>query len=335
MAAGTRFVIALLFVVYLVDLLFQHLPLRKLISRAVPIFSAGALTILPTLYYNWLSSGRLLPQQLPTEKTFWVNLADAFTAIFTNVFYTHNTLLSVSLVLVLLIGWALIHRSAQGKQPIQPTILRIFRLLGLWSVSYLVVLLVQRSITFFSPLNSRILVMITLWMMFGLSILLAILYRHHLVWLNGLGLVLALTAIGSEIHTLRTIPANDAMIELASSPRIRWLQKHTKPDDLIIGDNTPDVSLLLGNHSISFSTEPYTYVLEYEPLVGYLNRHCDEYPRVWMAIQEKVHQGTDFDLKYGPFIADLAAGHTEAYPEFERVASPDELTIYRVQCTKP
>ena len=114
MAAGTRFVIALLFVVYLVDLFVQRHPIKEIIKRSTLLFTAGAVTIVPTIIYNFISSGRFLPAQLPTEKTFWVNLTDVFTAIFTQVFYKLNLPFVIGLVLLLLIGWILIRRSGQS-----------------------------------------------------------------------------------------------------------------------------------------------------------------------------------------------------------------------------
>lgn len=335
MAAGTRFVIALLFVVYLVDLFVQRHPIKEIIKRSTLLFTAGAVTIVPTIIYNFISSGRILPAQLPTEKTFWVNLTDVFTAIFSQVFYKFNLLLCIGLVFLLLVGWILIRRSGQVFGKIDPIKWHYLRLLIFWCTGYLVVLLIQRSITFFSPLNSRILIMITVWMLLGLCLWLVILYQKKQIWLNVFCLLLCLVAIASETYTLFTIPVMDPIVELASSPRIKWLKKHTSEQDLIIGDNSVDVALILGNPSISFSAEPYTYPLEYVPLVRYLDRHCGEYPQMYMAIQHLVHRGTEYDKKFGAFIADLAVGRNEGYPEFTRIKSPDDLVVYQVSCHNP
>ena len=334
LAAGTRFVLALLFVVYLLDQFLHRSSWKKLISNSFLLLSTGSITIIPVLVYTYLVTGRMLPEQLPTDKSFWTNVSDVFSSMFTEVFYYHGTLFTIGLVILLLIGFVLFYKWKKMTESLSLSDRRIFQILFTWSISYLVVVIIQRSITFFSPLNSRILIMVTIFFLFAIGYLLIKQYQNHMVILNALYLMMVIFGCYKEVVTLVNLPGMNPILELSESSRIKWLRKNTTPEDLILGDNTVDVALLRGNDSVSFSAVPYTYNLQYEPLSRYLSRHCAEYPKVYMVIQNLIHKNYELDLKYGSFIADLLNKDYSHYKEFNLIDSPPELIIYQISCMK-
>ncbi|MBN1936580.1 MAG: glycosyltransferase family 39 protein [Anaerolineae bacterium] len=187
-------------------------------------------------------------------------------------------------------------------------------LLTLWALSYLGLLLYQRTQTHFDQIGPRLVVpagvaLVLLW-----TVLLVKTVKLEAKYLIYGALLLGALAIRDQVKLWQELEPQSEADAIARSERLSWVAQHTTARDLVVGDDTMDLPFYFGYEAaISFSPYPYTDHPDYDTLMAYLDQHCAEYSNIFLVLRRRCDNETCWRYMYGPFIADLVAGRTEAY----------------------
>lgn len=305
-------------------------------------FLAGAAcAVVPVLVRNAIVAGRLLPEALPSDQGLLVNLRDAAITLAGNwlcdgrwlqpqaAFFGGIAAIALA-VLVSRTGW---RRALEGWLVGDGRELVVG-----WGVLYCGFAVVQRSLSHFDALGTRLMV--------PAGVLLAVLWAALLAgalgsacsrrWGYGVLAVVLAAAMGRECVLLANAAPYRPADDVAASPRLAWLARHTTPSDLIVAENAVDVPFYLGRQAaVSFSRYPYTRHLAYADLVGLADRHDASWTRVLLVLRSTPEGPGPLAHAYGPMLADLYAGHLEAYPRLRVAARLEEAQVFELPAEPP
>lgn len=191
-------------------------------------------------------------------------------------------------------------------------------LLGAWSIAYLALLVVQRSLIHFDGIGPRLVAPATA----ALALLLAGLVTRASRAPSGLALALAVATaaafLAREVQLAQRPAVTDAA-RAAASPRLVWVAENTTAADLVIGDDTMDIPFYLDRPLVvSFSPYPYTDRPTYEHLAAFARERG--YEHAFLVLRNRYRSDSDWRWAYGDFIADVVAGRTGAFPGVTELA---------------
>ncbi len=291
----------------------------------------------PVLVRNFAIDGQLLPGLLPSSSPLLANLQDLGKAAFEqSIVYIPSTLsnyLAIGLIAILVV--IVLTRTKRESQDNNQSPNLTLWILGLWSTSYLVLLVYQRTQTHFDNINLRLTApaLILLFVIILVFLIRAVVPSQRAKQLAAVFLLLL--GCGLEINTLISIPPYHQLDGLMGSPRYRLAKKLTGKNNLIIGHNTIDITFLLQKPTISFSYYPSTPMPSYSEIKDWANTHCGDYGKIYLLLKKSELSDPNYLFRNGLFISDLLEGDISAYPEVilatEYQSDTDHL-IYQFLC---
>jgi hypothetical protein len=110
------------------------------------------------------------------------------------------------------------------------------------------------------------------------------------------------------------------------------VREHTTERDVIVGNDPLDVVFYLRRaQAVSFSPRPYTDAADYDALVRFLDRFADRYERAYLLFRDfNGGRAEAIREQFGPFVADLVAGRTEAYPRLRPLGVLGDTHIFEI-----
>lgn len=205
-------------------------------------------------------------------------------------------------------------------------------ILTIWSVGYLVFLIIQRSRSYFDVDARTIapagIILVILW---TAALLRAA--RPPSAVVASFALALLLLATWREGRAAHHHSVLDLERTVKQSERLTWLAERTSNDDLIIGDDVVDVPFFLHRpFTLSFSPYPYTNFPAYDKIMTYSRIHCREYRNIFLVLRRNATSEEDWRYAFGDFFADLMAGKVEKYPGLVPLEPLNDALIFQVSC---
>ncbi|MCU0223787.1 MAG: glycosyltransferase family 39 protein [Acidobacteria bacterium] len=213
-------------------------------------------------------------------------------------------------------------------------------LVALWAVTYIASLVVLRSLIYFDPIGLRLLGP----SLAVVSLLAAALATHALVlprrtWLTAAAAITLLVAGVVLMRYGRTEPPASAL-GIARSDHMSWIRDHVRPTDLLIADDAVDLALHLNGPDggprrvVSFSAIPDMQPLCEDDLVKLIDaRACvpGADNAAWLILRRRASCDAEWRELFGPFVADLVAGRTAAYPRVTPAATLEDAYVFRIE----
>ncbi len=292
---------------------------RRWTARNLALYTAAfALPALWVIGRSLYFDGALLgPARNPSLRGFGLNWSDMTDALF-KMYLENVERESQGLWFRLsLLGMGLI---LAAQRRLGKTLEKVFLggkayLLTGWALSYLALLLYQRTQTHFDRLGPRLIVPAGVTIVLLWSALLVKTLRLEAKYLIYGALLLAALAIRDQVALWQERSPRSEADAIARSERLSWVAQHTTLRDLIVGDDTIDLPFYFGYEaSISFSPYPYTDYPDYRLLMDYLEPRCAAHPNMFLVLRNRCDRESCWRRRYGDFIADLTAGRTAAYP---------------------
>lgn len=208
-------------------------------------------------------------------------------------------------------------------------------LLPAWAIFYLGLLVMQASLTYFDPMDARLVFPseVTLVLVFTVLVT-AIIPIKTRYWVLP-ALAAALLALSSTTIDAIQINRQHSNFEdiIATSPRLAWVAANTTNRDLIFGDDTMDLPFYLERTAtVSFSPNPYTDYPEYEQWMAFAGKHCSEYENMFLVIRNRYQTTEKWQNSFGPFITDLWKGQLEKYPAIQTVVNLKDALVFKINC---
>jgi 4-amino-4-deoxy-L-arabinose transferase-like glycosyltransferase len=208
-------------------------------------------------------------------------------------------------------------------------------LLALWPAGYLAFLLYCKTRMPIDPINARLTVPATLFLvLLFVSVLVRVVGAKPLVF-TSVSMILAVLAVGNEIPTARAVMRTnvprvyDFEHKLAYSETLTWLSNNVTDRDLVVAEDGLDLPLYLGtvNTLYFLSVWPPTYQFSQADFTDYLERYCGQYEHVYLVLQKDPQRPT---LEAGSFLAELAADPLNPKPGIALKAKFKDGLIYQI-----
>jgi hypothetical protein len=204
-------------------------------------------------------------------------------------------------------------------------------MLMLWILIYLAFLICQRMRTNFD-LDARMVLPAGVMLVLLVAGLAGASLGLHSRCLGYLALALVCVALVREIRLASQPQAPRFEDVIASSERLHWVATQTTSRDLIAGIDTLDIQFYLGRPGVLFFTGlPYAVNAEYDTLMAWVGRHRRQYDRVFFILPRYDKPLAEWQRRYGPFVADLAAGHTDPYPDLRLWCGLADAYVFEVR----
>jgi 4-amino-4-deoxy-L-arabinose transferase-like glycosyltransferase len=314
----------------------SHFKIVKIGWQAALIFLLGwVLTGSTVLAYNLIGIGRIVPANLPSNRSLLMNLADAVNAIFGN-FLPSGIKSSYQFILVfisiILIG--LIARwQGRGADYSKEILLSSGRyLLTIWALVYFCFVVYQRSVIHFDELDLRLmapssvpLIILTAASIAGLA------KGQQKSWIVMAAGLLIIAAVCLEIIFLNQPLATSQAQSINQSQRLSWIATNTTDHDLIIGDTTNDIPYLFKRRAaVSFSAYPYTIILTPQTLKDIVGHYCNHYQGFYLILRKHPGNPAKYRQQFGLFVYNLMYKVGKSYPGIEPLANLADARIYHL-----
>lgn len=330
-----------LFPLIFIGILFLARELRDSRLRLAALFSyiTGALLpIVLVLVHNLFSAGYLMPPILPSNRSWPENAVDAIAATFGNYCGKEGWEIQAEIAVALIAVSVIVLTVQRRTRELAIVFVRQRHyLLTLWFLVFSVFMVYQRTVQHFDRLETRLL--------FPAGIVLILLIAALLVkavdpWVKSSAvfqviLVLAiLVASVQQVQITKDEPVMNVSAQLAKSDRFNWVADHTTNSDLIVGDDTIDITFFYGRTaSVSFSDYPFTVHLTYENLKGFTDNNCNSYQHIYIVLRNYHSWPLDRQLYlFGQFITDVRESRLDAYPGIVLVIHLRDSDVFEVAC---
>lgn len=274
---------------------------------------------LPMLLHNVITAGCALPRQNASTQS----LGQVWSDFQYNLFGCWLGWGPDFVQGLLLLG--LIALAAALARPLAPA-----RAWLLWAGWYAAFIILQRVTTHFDDIGPRLLLpaLIPLLALAGA----ALGRRLPAPVAAGALAVATLWLAGREVWVARRPPVLSVAERVSQVPRLAWIAQNVAAADVVIGDDAIDLPFYLGLRQVgSFSPHPYTAFGDYGPLL----KLADAWSRagagrIWLVLRNRCPDEAAWQAQFGPFVADLAAQRTTAYPRLRPAATLPDAFVWEV-----
>jgi hypothetical protein len=332
-AVGTRYALAPLVIV---GAAFVFIEARQRIRDTALFLVAPAVTAILIVLRNInILNGSLLPHYLPSTTGYLKNIRGTAASL-SSQYASESVPVLAQFILLLLVGLGLLALARKrGRLSTAAAVLiggRGARLLTAFALFYMAFLIVQRSHSYIDAIGARYLlpassVLVVLFAAFAVRASATDVRRLAIA-----GCLVMLAMIGWQVRTTLVTPKYDAQRLIEASDRLTWIQTHTSSADLIIGEDSADVSFYFRRPlTVSYSPFPYTETLPYPKLLGLCRRFKPDYSRILLVL--RAHENSQkWSTRLGPFVYSAAAGQVASYPQIAPLAVLRDGRIYQVTC---
>jgi hypothetical protein len=204
--------------------------------------------------------------------------------------------------------------------------------LTLWVLSYLGFVIYARTRTYFD-LDARTVLPAGVVLVLLIAGLAGASAGRRSSYLGYAALLLVCLALFREVKLASGPPAPTVEQVIAGSERLSWVATQTTERDLITGvGNTLDVPFYLGRSgTLFFHPYPGGEHADYGTLMTWVSRHRTQYDRVFILLPVADISPAEWRRKFGPFVADLAAVDTSAYPKVRLRCRLADACVFEVQ----
>jgi hypothetical protein len=202
--------------------------------------------------------------------------------------------------------------------------------LPLWSIVYLVLLLIQRSRVHADPVNARLIVPAGIF----LVVFVVATGLQGKTRLMHIAILLVLIRIIIEMNIVTSYDNYSKEDTISSSERLLWLRDNTTSNSLVIGDDVVDIPFYLGlRDAVSFSPYPYTDYPDYYRLMNFVVQRCDKYDGVYLVMKDVFNSYSAWENAFGAFIADLVVHRSDEYSAIAFKDRLDDGYIFQIECS--
>jgi hypothetical protein len=280
----------------------------RALAEAAAWAGAALVPVVLVLGRNQAIDGTLMPGAGPSTIAWWVNLGAVLRALLGEV-VGERAWAAQAAVYVLLVGGALLlawrrrDGARRGALPSASTAVLA------WTLGYLLFLVAESSLREFDPIGARLVLPASVP---AAIVACGVITHGWRVPARAAGVVLcgalAFAAV-REVATAREVPPGSTAQEIADSPRLAWLVRHTGPRDLVVGDDDMiDVAFYVRRRTISFVDWPGSDPPSPERLRAWCLLHRGEFDRAWIVLNDRWPHARDWGRRLGPFFARLATG---------------------------
>jgi hypothetical protein len=315
-------------------------------------------------------TGAPMPPAFASDRDFISNLSDTLWTLFGGYSPIGSSGIQAGAAAVVLIGLVLLLAFQKRlREPLSILFGDGRYLLVLWSIGYLSFIVVLRSVSYFSPIDDRIIIpseipLVILFAAFCIQVfkprIRALTKRGDrmvdpgnqssdrvpqpsavrdrvdfpLTMLYGALALAALILSVREIGLTLNTPVYKLQEIIAGSDRLSWIARQTTDRDLIIGDDTMDVPFYLGRDAaVSFSPYPHTVFFTYPVLSQFADRNCARYQHLYLILRSYSEWTYKDQLHlFGRFISDLKFGNAGSYPRVKPVTVLSDAFVFQVTC---
>jgi len=302
------------------------------------------------LIRNFLVSGEFFSTRNPSTIGFKDNVFQAFKAIageYSNILNPNVQIFIICIALLILC--ILIAKKHKLLDTIKSVFVRKERyLLTIWALGYLTFFVLVGTRVFLSPINWRMIMPVKVIIVILFSALIIKTIEIKTQYLICMALIIALFMVNNEVLIAVKKPVFDRDKFVANSGRLSWIEQHTTRRDLIIGDGAVDIAFYLNRPAlISFSPYPEAVVPEYKRIIGFCNKHCNEYENIYIVVSNPEYllshvydmeesgpndQEKKLERFYGSFISDLIYGKLQKYPAVSFLDRLSDTYIFKINC---
>jgi hypothetical protein len=279
--------------------------------REASAFTAAALVpVAAVVLRNRALEGAALPGAPGSGSSVTGNLAETTRILFGTILgrfaWPVEALVALGVVALALLV------ARRREHALAPVVRRAFggdaAILVAWCTAYVAFLVVVRSLRNFDPIDMRLVLPAGV-----IAVLLACgLLAEGLRLSRRAAAVVLLASLAfvtvREARNLVRDPARTTASEIAASERLSWIAANTTPRDLVIGDNTVDVSFYTGRHAIAFSPYPFTDFASEGRVRAWVAAHRGDHDRYWIVLSRRYERAEDWEARFGPWFARLASG---------------------------
>ena len=205
-------------------------------------------------------------------------------------------------------------------------------LLWAWPLGYTGYMVVQRSLLHFDALGARLLGPALVFVPLLAAVALRALLPVTQPWLAAAVLAIALVRGGLVVDRIRAVKAADDPRPGQDSERLHWVKKETGPRDFLIVQRGTDIAFFLGRASLYFTKQPEMAPVTRDDLRRLAEDACPRFERIFLVLQKYRGNEESWRSGYGPFVTDIAAGRTAAYPEVVEEAQLRDGAVFRLVC---
>jgi hypothetical protein len=306
---------------------------------------AASLPIGLILARNQSLIGAVLPSASPSTHGIGLNTLHVLHALSARYLANRFRAVQVALLLTAIVVALWVRRARLGELTRAVLHPRGGAFVALWTVAYLLFLIVDRSVSHFDTLDRRLVLpaSVPLLILLAGALELEAKPRRMTAWW-GIVLLLSFRTV-KEVRTALSEPRFAAQTVVDDSERLRWLQQHTPPETLVIGDDVVDIPFYLHRpRAFSFSPRPYTDWVSYRDVLALCSRSQGQ--PVYLSLSERVkdplqrrddYGSLDSDVDttreaFGPFIAALNEQRLAAYPRIRAAARVRDGDLFAVNC---
>ncbi len=309
---------------------------RIIVSRMALLSAGFALPAAPVVARNFVLFPRAMaaPGQQPAR-----SLHAAASVVFHSLAgsylgpqpsrYVQEAFLALSLLALAALLWR------RGKIPAAlwgKSLNRRSLLLCFWALAYCIFLVCVAVANSVYGMDPRLLMPAGLALILLAGGVLTIAVRPYRRLLSYAALALSLAGIYRELRRA-TQPASPTRQQIvARSQRLTWVATETTGNDLIAGVDTLDIPFYLGPREALFFTGGANHErASYVKMATWVNRRRARYDRVFFILPKYEYGPDEWKARYGTFIADLAAGRTDAYPALHALGRLSDATVFEVR----
>jgi len=308
---------------------------QLLASRAALLVGGFAISAGPLLARNLTLTGSMLgAATLPLTLSPFRGLRDTLNSLAGHYLGRYPSESVQELLLsVLLLGLVI---ALLWQRRLWPTLREILLqngsyVLTLWVLTYTVFVVYGRMKTFFD-LDWRTVLPAGLILALFLGGLAASVSRRQVIPLRSVVVVLVGVALFREVRLAAEPPAPTNEEIIANSDRLNWVATQTSERDLIAGLETESIPFYLDRGVLCFHYLPYGEHADYGKLMTWLGRNRARYDRVFFILPTYHNiEPEAWQLGFGPFVTDLAAGRTGPYPNIRLYVHLPSADVFEIR----
>jgi 4-amino-4-deoxy-L-arabinose transferase-like glycosyltransferase len=336
LAFATRYALASLVFVCIIFLIFDSDNWKQRFNKLFYFVVGFIIPCISIIGHNVITTGSIFPSLNTSNSGLIHNLKNTFYSLFGNYLNRFNPVLEIHLILLagfiilVLLGLRLRKKIFSFLENL---ILKEKRyILILWSCIYLIGLIYQRTRFHFDDIDIRLIVFagIPLSLLFGIIIIKST--HLKIEFILSVLLILLSFSIKREIKASTVSLKYDNKKVISDSERLNWVDNYTSNQDLIIGDDTMDITFYLNRRSVvSFSEYPYSDLFEYNKLISFVVNNCNMYDHIYMVLR-RGYSKDNIKKRYGLFIADIEYDGVKKYPGITLLKNLKDGYIFEILC---
>ena len=302
----------------------------------LPYVLGAAIPIGLVFAHNLISTGRIMPASLPSDRSILYNLSDAFLSMFGTYFWMGSPIVQVIFAVLLLILSVLL----LDKQDMLPKIWhRIlhdgYYLLPLWVAGYYFFIVIERSLITFNKIDTRLMIPASVVLaILGIAcIVRAFQLISRPVYIRAMATVLILAACGQEARFSLSQTAYSLEDRVTASQRLSWIADNTTDKDFIVGESAMEVPFYFGRASAFVGPYPLNIYLTYPGLISFADHNCSRYQHIYLILLPREDIPYDNLLyRFGQFITDIRFHQLKDYPRILPVVDLEDGRIFEISC---